>query len=709
MDPLSITTACVGLAGTITTVSLSMNTFIRDVGDARSDIEDISRELSSLKLVLELIADDVKNSSSPLPKNLEILPGVVSNCSRVVKDIDTCIKAHDGTGIQKRARWVTIGKGDMTKLKSNLESHKATLGLALEMLSITALRDVQHEAVAAKQNTESLIKDSREIADSTTKILEAIAELQARLPQSSRENPSSYLLSRYLDELTSDAATVHDNAETRWEELSNFSPEEGPRSLSASPTVELSVDHTTTAWNPYGDGNLHQIWGPDDTQVPSTSSTILETQERLSSSRSRATVTEWNPYGEGNLDQTWGPDDTQRETPRLPSPETLSSLSTSRSFTTEPRPSVSDSVPDDVEPSRQISGHPVGQDSLGDSGNQRGRSTRSFGGLMERLKVSSASQDVLVPPATAESKVFGVTLEESMHHASVEVAALDNSLLSHGVSRTVRGQVPIVIGQCLKFLRAKVLPVQFAILQRRNTEKRLGELRLAFEIAAKDGTDLSPELLQRRGFTGQDMSTTLVSYLSSLRDSLVHWEVDSEQFSFYLRKITKFRPGRLGGAQCREILSFLGRKTCSLPKTTRFVFMYLLHELQACRSEGRVSRSCLRDVGQAVFSITQESSRLGDDVAAQVMLMLVTNYSAFQEFSRIGYDEGHVDFLKPVLWEEHAAAVREEERRREAEMDEPMRRRRAELRDRRRRREEEEKELKFWASVAGAEQTDRQA
>lgn len=306
------------------------------------------------------------------------------------------------------------------------------------------------------------------------------------------EDPSPFLLSRYLDELTSDVATVHDNAETRWEELSNFSPEEGRRSLPASPIVGSSVDHTTTGWNPYGDGNLHQIWGSD--AVPSTRPAVLETQERSSSSQSRTTVTEWNPYGDGSFDQTWGPDDTQaasdkyeilepigrqssslprapiqqsadshlaesdesqREPPRLPSPETLSSLGTSLSSTEEPRPSLSDSVPEDVEPSRQLPSHPTVQDSLRDSGNQHSRSTRSFGGLVKKLQASSAPQDVPAPPATMASKVFGVALEESMGYASVEVVAVDNSLLSHGVSRTVRGRVPIVVGQCLKFLRAK--------------------------------------------------------------------------------------------------------------------------------------------------------------------------------------------------------------------------------------------------------------
>ncbi|KAF6802931.1 hypothetical protein CSOJ01_11256 [Colletotrichum sojae] len=624
MDPLSITTACVGLAGTITTVSLSMTTFIRDVRDARSDIEDISRELLSLKTVLELIADDVENSSSPLPKNLEILPGVVSNCSRVVDDINSCIKAHDETRIQKRARWVTIGKGDMTKLKSNLESYKATLGLALDLLSITTLRDVQQEAVVAKQNTEMLIKDSREIADGTTKILEAIAALQARLLESLRENPSSFLLWRYVDELTSDDATVHDNAETRWEELSNFSPEEGRRSLTASPIVGLSVDHTTTAWYPYRYSDLHQVRG----SVPSTRSTVLETWERPSSSRSRTTVTKWNPYGNGSSNQLWEPDDIQlsSDTFEILGPTGRQSLSLPRRRL---QPFGSESVTHDVEPQREIPGHHMVWDSLRDPGNHRVRSFGSFGGFTKMPEVSSAPHDVPAPPATPGTRVFWVTPEESMRHASVEVVVLDSWLVSRE-SRTVQGQVPIVVAQCLKFLRAKV--------------------------AAKDGTELSPGLLRREGFSSLDVINTLVSYLSSLTDSLVHWEVDSEQFSFYLRQLTRFRPGRMDFLECKEILSFLGRKTCSLPETRRFVFLYLLHELQVCHSGSQVSRSSVRDIGQAVFSITQESSSLGNDVGAQLMLMLVTNFTTFQQYLRVIH-EGQVQFLTPFLWQKHAAAL----------------------------------------------------
>lgn len=82
------------LAGTITKLSTSLTIFIRDVRDARSDIEDISLELHSLKMILELIASD---SVIPLPPTLETqLKGVLENCTQLVRDIDQCIQQHAG-------------------------------------------------------------------------------------------------------------------------------------------------------------------------------------------------------------------------------------------------------------------------------------------------------------------------------------------------------------------------------------------------------------------------------------------------------------------------------------------------------------------------------------------------------------------------------------------------------------------------------------
>ena len=54
-DPLSIAVSCVGLLSAIATATVRINGFVRTARDARADLDDVSRELSSLRTVLELI------------------------------------------------------------------------------------------------------------------------------------------------------------------------------------------------------------------------------------------------------------------------------------------------------------------------------------------------------------------------------------------------------------------------------------------------------------------------------------------------------------------------------------------------------------------------------------------------------------------------------------------------------------------------------
>nr|XP_036586267.1 RhoGAP domain-containing protein [Colletotrichum truncatum]KAF6796674.1 RhoGAP domain-containing protein [Colletotrichum truncatum] len=342
--------------------------------------------------------------------------------------------------------------------------------------------------------------------------------------------------------------------------------------------------------NEHGEGSLCQIWASEETPSPLSSRVSLEPHEQPLALRSRTTIEESvdNHYAE--------PKESLRE-PQLPRPETSSSSSTSApsiSGSTEPLPFMSESVPQAIESLKQTPDQSVVP------------------------KGDSDPHDAPTSTVTTASTVFGTTLEESMCHAGVKVGVIDRWLSSHGAPTTMQGHVPIVVSQCFKFLQAKEtrgLSVQLPSLRRRNVEKRLNKLRRAFEIAAKDGTELTPDLLHRGGFNDQDMKDILLSYLSSLPERLVHWEVNSDQFSFYLRLITKSRRGKLGNAESLEIMNFLGRKTCSLPITNHFILLYLLNELEMCHNARRVSRDYIQDLGQAVFSIPLESSDIGDDVA----------------------------------------------------------------------------------------------
>jgi hypothetical protein len=117
MDPLSITATCFGLIGTIGKTSLAITGFVHDVRSARSDLDSVSRELQSLKTLLELLVDDASNpTNGTFPEKT--------------------LEKHEGNKLSKNTMWVMGGKDDVAKLRSSLEAHKSALEIAFDMVTM---------------------------------------------------------------------------------------------------------------------------------------------------------------------------------------------------------------------------------------------------------------------------------------------------------------------------------------------------------------------------------------------------------------------------------------------------------------------------------------------------------------------------------------------------------------------------------------------
>jgi len=133
-DPFSITVGCIGLVGTIVKVSKTLVVFAKDAQHAQADVDEVSRELNSLMMVLQLLA---KNDTTRFPERVSRpISGIVENCKTVVLDVEKCIeKFHQGTAVNKLS-WATSGKEEMGKLLRSLEAHKSALELGLDMLNL---------------------------------------------------------------------------------------------------------------------------------------------------------------------------------------------------------------------------------------------------------------------------------------------------------------------------------------------------------------------------------------------------------------------------------------------------------------------------------------------------------------------------------------------------------------------------------------------
>ena len=138
-DPLSITASCVALVTAVLNTSKVVTGFIRDVREARGDLDAVSRELSSLTTILELLKEDTTEENSTLiPKTLKIqITGILVNCTSVVSSIKYELYKPDKSRMEKIAYWTLGGgKGEMAKLRSTLEAHKTALDIALDLLSM---------------------------------------------------------------------------------------------------------------------------------------------------------------------------------------------------------------------------------------------------------------------------------------------------------------------------------------------------------------------------------------------------------------------------------------------------------------------------------------------------------------------------------------------------------------------------------------------
>lgn len=193
MDPLSITLACITLIGTISKVSTTLTTFVRDFRDAPTELNAVSLELQSVYLVLQNLKRDTvgPTTNSTLPSDLkqQILV-IIKNCGRVVRDIESCLKKHRQSRRGIGGYWLLGGgKDDMAKYRSSLEAHKSAIGIAVQVVNVSISRDIK--------------KDTGHIPQ----ILKELRMLRARLPDEDRDQRTGRLRTA-LDDITSHAGSV---------------------------------------------------------------------------------------------------------------------------------------------------------------------------------------------------------------------------------------------------------------------------------------------------------------------------------------------------------------------------------------------------------------------------------------------------------------------------------------------------------------------
>ena len=159
MDAASVIRRCESLSSTIDTTSASLARFVREVREARKELDLLSRELHSLKTILELLGDDFSRLASDaiLPTLPDRTEGILRNCHGSVEDVIKLLEAHRSSSLGLAKYWAEGGGQDtMIKLIPNIETHKAALELVLDLFNFSTSQDQKKSATHTSDYRASL-------------------------------------------------------------------------------------------------------------------------------------------------------------------------------------------------------------------------------------------------------------------------------------------------------------------------------------------------------------------------------------------------------------------------------------------------------------------------------------------------------------------------------------------------------------------------
>jgi hypothetical protein len=134
-EPLSITAGVISLISGIAKTTAAIKKFITNYREAGQDLRLISSELFAVQNILETVGDELDGPSYIVsPRVEENVAAAVKGCSHTVKMIEQLLLKYLEESKRLKIAWALYAQGNIEKLRRNLDTHKATLMLALSRL-----------------------------------------------------------------------------------------------------------------------------------------------------------------------------------------------------------------------------------------------------------------------------------------------------------------------------------------------------------------------------------------------------------------------------------------------------------------------------------------------------------------------------------------------------------------------------------------------
>ncbi|KAF5608451.1 uncharacterized protein FSUBG_4669 [Fusarium subglutinans] len=207
MDGLSVAASCIAVIQAADQTYKIISQFRRDCKDAKSDSVAVSQELSTLIRTLtqlkDLVPDGSDFANSDLANNTKRdIQNIVSSCLVVASDIEDVLSGHEGK--LAALSWATRGKRKVatSKVLFGNESSSSQSGCRYHY-AVTTAQNI-------KQDTANILDDTTHMRGDIYDLVVRIRNLEAMVADKDPDDPRKYVLMRYLNDLSSVAASVCD-------------------------------------------------------------------------------------------------------------------------------------------------------------------------------------------------------------------------------------------------------------------------------------------------------------------------------------------------------------------------------------------------------------------------------------------------------------------------------------------------------------------
>ncbi|KAK2768856.1 hypothetical protein FQN54_000716 [Arachnomyces sp. PD_36] len=168
-EVLGIVAALIAIGDAGGKISKSLYTLGRSLSKAKSQINELARELLNISSAFTSLAEVLRNSQDLLkPAILDTTQAVLDDCERTYAEIEENVGLVERQSLRarERAQW-PFRKAKVKQLKSRLESFKGTLNLMVNILNLSAgVQFLQQRKDSSPQISRQIEEDIQQSEDS---------------------------------------------------------------------------------------------------------------------------------------------------------------------------------------------------------------------------------------------------------------------------------------------------------------------------------------------------------------------------------------------------------------------------------------------------------------------------------------------------------------------------------------------------------------